>query len=445
MPATGQRTGRPSKGPHLIIREPRTAAGKRLYYIRDGKREVSTGCGLDQADEAQAALSRYIEENTVTPSTIGRKKLNEVRVNDVLLYYLEVKAKEVEKKPGKKASYDNAYVNVKRLMSWWHDKGVSDIKPSTADAYMEWRRTQKNPHAKTEAALAKMVSSGTIRREGQMMNAALTVYEDEYLKPYGIAAPRLKLAERGVSRQDYLERGEVARMLLACLGWKWSTGKGRMVHETGGNKHAPTRVLKRSRRRHTARVLILGVYTGTRHMAMLEAKWEPTPDAPYIDVERGLFYRRGWNARETKKRTPTCRIPEELLRHLRRWRCLDIKEGTKHVVHYHGEPLTGRVRTSWEGILKDAAIEKDADVHVLRHTSATWLVQGMKASDLTWEDIAEYLGMTVEVLKEVYAHYHPDYQTNIGEGFAAHRESRKPKQLEAATERKRAHLKLLKS
>ena len=42
--------------------------------------------------------------------------------------------------------------------------------------------------------------------------------------------------------------------------------------------------------------------------------------------------------------------------------------------------------------------------------------------------------MTVDVLKEVYAHYHPDYQTNIGEGFAAHRESRK-----------RAHLKLLKS
>ncbi|QRM28354.1 tyrosine-type recombinase/integrase [Microvirga sp. VF16] len=433
--STGKRTGRPAKGPHLVIRDPRSRVGKRLYYIRHGKREFSTGFGLDEVEAAQAALSRYIEENAVTPSTIGRKKLDEVRVNDVLLYYLEVKHKEVEAKPEKQKSYDNAYVNVKRLMQWWHDKFVSDIKPSTAEAYMAWRLLQRNPHAKTEAALAKVVSTGTIRREGQIMNAALTVYEDEFLKPYGIVAPRLKLADRGTSRQKYLERGEVARMLMACLGWKWDAEKGQMAHEIGGSKHAPVRVLKRNRRRHTARILIMGVYTGTRHTAMLEAMWEPTPDAPYIDVEAGLFYRRGWDVRETKKRTPTCSIPEELLRHLRRWRRLDHKEGVLYVIHYHGEPLANRVRTSWEGVLEDAGIEKDADVHTLRHTSATWLVQGMKGSGLTWEDIAEYLGMTVEVLKEVYAHHHPDYQANIGEGFKAHRKT--------ATERKRSHLKMV--
>ena len=44
--------------------------------------------------------------------------------------------------------------------------------------------------------------------------------------------------------------------------------------------------------------------------------------------------------------------------------------------------------------------------HILRHTAATWPMQG--GGDV-WQ-VAGFLGMTVEKLEGVYGHHHPDYQ-----------------------------------
>jgi integrase len=47
----------------------------------------------------------------------------------------------------------------------------------------------------------------------------------------------------------------------------------------------------------------------------------------------------------------------------------------------------------------------DVTPHTLRHTAATWLMQG--GADL-WE-AAGFLGMSVEQLERTYGHHHPDH------------------------------------
>jgi integrase len=72
------------------------------------------------------------------------------------------------------------------------------------------------------------------------------------------------------------------------------------------------------------------------------------------------------------------------------------------VVHYLGEPIT-KLRRSWKTISGGAA----DGPHVLRHTAATWLMQAR----VDPFEAAGYLGMSVEVLLEVYGHHHPDFQS----------------------------------
>jgi site-specific recombinase XerD len=42
---------------------------------------------------------------------------------------------------------------------------------------------------------------------------------------------------------------------------------------------------------------------------------------------------------------------------------------------HDGQPLAGKIRTAWEGILQDAGLGDDVVRHSLRHTAAIWLMQ----------------------------------------------------------------------
>jgi integrase len=82
-----------------------------------------------------------------------------------------------------------------------------------------------------------------------------------------------------------------------------------------------------------------------------------------------------------------------------------------------GQPLAGKIRSAWEGILEDAGLGDDVVRHSLRHTAATWLMQA--GVDL-WE-AAGWLGMTVEQLEANYGHHHPDFQEEAAKAFNARR------------------------
>jgi integrase len=143
--------------------------------------------------------------------------------------------------------------------------------------------------------------------------------------------------------------------------------------------------------RHLCRFLLLGVYTGSRPGAVLNASWECGPGLSWIDTDRGVFHRYAEGERETDKRQPTVRLAPGLLVHLRRWKRLDKWRG---------------VKTALARACKLAGIEGGVTAYTLRHTAASWLV----SKGLPTRKVADFLGTSDGMILAHYGHLAPDYQ-----------------------------------
>lgn len=195
------------------------------------------------------------------------------------------------------------------------------------------------------------------------------------------------LPEKGMPRERWLTRSEAARLVWAAwrLTQRW---KGQESDRRTGQ--------------HVARFILVGLYTGTRAGAICNASFVPREDRGYVDLERGVFYRRVPSARPTKKRQTPCPIPRGLLAHMRRWRNKRICH--EFVVEWSGDPV-GRVSKAFRRACVAAGLGEDVTPHTLRHTAATWLLQsGVEP----WE-AAGYLGMTTELIEAVYGHHSPNH------------------------------------
>lgn len=128
-----------------------------------------------------------------------------------------------------------------------------------------------------------------------------------------------------------------------------------------------------------------------------------------IDLQKGVMHRRASGmAEDARKRTPPVRLGKRILAHLRRWKRLDGDE-VRYLCHYDGARVT-KLRRSFPQAAKRAGL-KGVTPHTLRHTRATWLMQ---AGIDDWE-AAGSLGMSVETLRRVYGHHHPDFQKRAAE------------------------------
>jgi len=155
---------------------------------------------------------------------------------------------------------------------------------------------------------------------------------------------------------------------------------------------------------HVARVLLIGVYTGTRPGAILDLNWLASPSGGWFDLDACVLHRHGPNARHSKKHQPPARIHTRLVPHLVRWRANDVSRGITSVIHYRGLPVK-KLRRSWKTVAKLAS-RNDAP-HIVRHTAATWQMQ----AGTNLYEAAGYLGMSPETLWETYGHHHPDFQS----------------------------------
>jgi integrase len=218
------------------------------------------------------------------------------------------------------------------------------------------------------------------------------------------------LPEKPVARERWLTRSEAARIVWAA--WRFrEIQKGR-----------PT---DRRSRRHVARFVLVALYSGTRAGAVCAAALEPMEGRGWIDLDKGIFYRRPAGARETKKRRPPVPLPRRLLAHLRRWKRL----GQRFAVEWNGEPVKDCDK-AFRNVARAAGLP-DVTPHVLRHTAATWQMQlGTDPGQA-----AEYLGMTLKTLHDNYWHHHPDYLLGPREAFDR---APKDRQRKPATERERS-------
>lgn len=362
-----------AKGPRLWFRRGRAGAdGKRLpgYWIikDDGGVRHSTGIRAARAGKppqaAQDALARYILERREIPRERHRSA-DAVTVADVISIYATDKAP-------KQARPHEVRGRLDALVSWWGDKRLSDVTGRTCRAYAEHR--------------AKPVA----RRELEDLRAAIIHHRREGLCREVV---EVVLPDPGPARDRWLTRAEAARLLWAAYRYTETKGPRKGQHT----------------RRHVARFILVALYTGTRASAVCAASLgRVAGGSGWIDLDRGLFYRRGAGQRETKKRQPPAELPVRLLAHLRRWHM----RGHDYVVEWNGKPVGTGIEKAFRRAAEDAGLS-DVTPHCLRHTAATWLVM----NGATMEQAADYLGMTIETLHRVYRHHAEGFQRAAAEAI----------------------------
>ena len=358
---------RPTKGPRLYLIKPRGRPG--FWYVRDGAHQQGTGCAEGDIAGAEAELARYIRQKRKPGGSSDPAK---VSIAAVLSLYAQDIAPEV-KRP------DVLTYTVETLERWWGDKVVSDVKGSSCRAYATWRAGQRWAKAK---ASKREVGVGTVRRELETLRAAINHYHAEHTLD---AVPVVTLPAKPPPRERWLTRSEVARLL-------WAT-----------RRHKDSR--------HLARFILIGVYTGTRHSAILNLGWMPNTAGGWVDVERGVLHRRAQATGETKKRQPPAALPDRILAHLRRWRSKDDRR-IRTVVHFEGMPIA-KERRAWRSACKAAGLGDEVVPHIMRHTSITWAMQN--GADM-WE-ASGFFGVSIEVLQAVYGHHHADFQKEMRKVF----------------------------
>jgi integrase len=245
--------------------------------------------------------------------------------------------------------------NIGSLIRWWGGKRASDVTARTCRAY-----------AATKSAAG---AGGDLK----VLRAALRHWQREHT-PLSVQ-PTFWMPPAGGPRDRWLERGEVARLLWAAR-----------------------------RTQHIKRLILLGVYTGSRPGVILRLQWDQ------IDLVSGVMARtRAGSLTHATKRAPRVRLGKRILTHLRRWRRLDGNE-VSFLCHFQGRQVRDP-HTAWDRIVAKSGLPGQITPHTLRHTRATWLMQ----RGVPLWDAAGHLGMTVKTLEATYGHHHPDWQKRAAE------------------------------
>ncbi|MCK1578701.1 site-specific integrase [Bradyrhizobium sp. 168] len=397
---------RTSKGPRLYKRAARRKNGavvrNSVWVVLDGSKEISTGVAAtpDQSKapaEAVKFLSDYLIKR-VRPERKARE-IDNIPIADVLSIYLDDHIDPEKTESELTAQERHLVQTISRLNKYWGSKVLTDINTREAKGYVKHRQKDGG-------------GPGGARRDLEMLRAAINHHGAENLH-YGKVS--VWLPEKGEARDRWLTRSEAAAMIWAA----WRYREVQTIH-VGPDKGKKV-ITDRRPLRHVARFLLIGCYTGTRAGAIASASKLRSIGKSYVDLERGMYYRKAIGKKTTNKRQPPAPIPPRLLTHMRRWDRLGVAK--EHFVEYNGKPVLS-VKKAFRTVVKLAKIDttvENVTPHTLRHTAATWLMhQGV---DL-WT-AAGYLGMTVEVLERVYGHHHPDHLADAVRGITAKRPMKK--------------------
>ena len=377
-----------SKGARLWLRPARRTKDGRLrasavWIIIDGNRHIATGCLASEIERAEQKLTEYIGSK-YSPARKERA-LNNIPLADVLSIYLDFK------------DPDNAQPKFRKRIGRLNDHfGNMTLDLINGDSCREYERARGK--------------RGGARRDLEDFRAAINHHHSE---GYHREVVKVVLPAKGKARERWLTRSEAAKLIWAA--WRKrelqvrhrGADKGRMMETNKGPLQ------------HIARFILIGLYTGTRAGAIASASPERGEGRSFVDLDRGIFYRRAQGARETNKRQPPVPIPPRLLAHMRRWKRTGI--AVNHFVEWNGKGVAS-VKTGFSTAVLLAGIDH-ASPHTLRHTAATWCMQGGAPM---WQ-AAGFLGMSEKTLRDTYGHHHPDFMQGAIAAISA-RPKQKPTQ-----------------
>lgn len=363
---------RVSRGPQLYLK--RRGDGAAVWYIRDGRRRISTGCAERDIAGARGAFGRYVAA-TLKPD-FGDGDPSRVRISDVLRLYSD-DVGERNSRPKEVAA------RLANLGQAFGPMMVAQITPSSCAAYVRGRG-----------------SPSAARRELEDLRAALRhAWRSRKLA----AEIPVTLPPKSAPRQRWLTKGEAARLLAAALGWRFvpacDVSTHREIWAVWGRENREERALYA----HVRRFLIFGLATATRHDALLAIGWRPHGAGGHVDFDAGMVYRRAAGSQETAKRRPPIPMIGSLRAHLERWRRMDGPLRL-YVVTYDGTRMD-RMQRAWRSAVARAGLGSDVIPHIMRHTFATWRLQ----EGWSLWDVAKAMGATMETAESTYGHHAPEY------------------------------------
>lgn len=360
---------RRAKGPRLHLRQ--RAGREPVYVILDRGVETSTGCGIAQLGEAERALEDYLSRKRL--SSLRKCDPSQVTIDEVLAFYTDRKGDELAR-PDMVASI------VPLLLAHAGNDPCAVINGDWCRAYVRKRITGKiAPPLQPGKKALKRPKESSVRRDLQHLSACLGFAVKEGLLSY---APRITYPAQPESRTRHMTRSEVARLLWTCWRYKQRGPKNQILYPL----------------RHLCRFILIGVYTGTRSSAILTSSFAAGAGRSYIDMQAGVFHRLAEGRKATKKLQPAIKLPNALMRHLRRWH---PKTNSGWVVTFHGEPVLS-VKKAFARAAKLAGLD-GVTPHVMRHTFMTWVLN----NGMPIHTAAKLAGMSVKMADRTYGHLDP--------------------------------------
>lgn len=324
------------------------------FVILDAGREIDTGHSGSAERAAQEFFKQY--QASQFRADTGKSDPSKIQVAEVMSLYM------AESAPTHAEPRLVGY-HAKPLLKFFKGKSLAQINGTLCRRYAETR--------------GREVTQSTVRRELVTLQAAVNYWHGESQLA---AVPKIIKPAESIAVQRFLTRNEAAKML-------WFAYRKRFFH--------------------VVRFILIGIYSGTRHEAILGLKWYPSDCAGHIDVGGCKLYRRGALVGETKKRRPTSRLPDRLMAHLRRWYRMDLAKGPQSaIVRWHGKPIA-KERRAWDKTVEAAGLGEEVTPHVLKHTCITWLLQEGKLE--LW-DISGLTGTGIKTIENTYGHQDADYQ-----------------------------------
>ena len=264
---------------------------------------------------------------------------------------------------------------IARINEHMGSKPISEIRGKTCRDFAD--------HRQTEAGA---------RRDLEVLRAAINYYHAEYTLD---VVPKVTLPNKSLPRERWLTRNEVAALIRAA----------RNTHRCD----------------HIVRLLLVGIYSGTRLSAMLGLQWMPNTTGGWVDLDAGVIYRKaiGERVSHNKRKTPV-KIAPRLLRLLKYWKAQDEAfdreaeraRPTLHVINYFGDKVN-KPHKAFRAVRAKAKLGNDVTPHVLRHTRATWLAN----AGVDVQEAAASLGITTDEFERTYLHNHPEFQQNAANAY----------------------------
>jgi hypothetical protein len=213
---------------------------------------------------AEQLLAEYIARKRLEAMPRGARDPDQIPVADVIARYLRDVA-------ATRARPQEAAQRARALLTFFGDKTLAEVNGDVCRRYAAQRSTD-----------------AAARRELEDLRAAINYHRREGLcsQIVEVVLPRERPA-----RDRWLTRSEAARLILAA--WRYrEVQKGKATD--------------RRSRQHIAKFILVALYTGTRASAVCGAA---LGGRGWIDLDRGVFYRRPAGRLETKKRTPPVPLP----------------------------------------------------------------------------------------------------------------------------------------